>query len=581
MPTGDVRRRRQFPRSDLLVGALLVLLGILFFRRALDRDHWSEWGAFDAQTLLSVRQWNEGGWLANHMLFNPQGYAPAMVLVDDEPLRHHAHGTHSGGIGNRRLYTHYPPGYLVPYAVLDLIGLRGKAAAQTWSLLLSLLGLGFFYRALALLIPNPAALIAVAVYAFSWSFWAYADSLANQPLDDAMRFGLMWASLTACASSGAGRTKWLRRTWLLLFLLTLASFDSVLFAYLWVVGSEARASRRFPWRLAAGFALAPLLAECLLLLQNASYLGFDAMIRDAATVTLDKAGVAADGSVSSRVMEQIRLLANHLEPFGGPFVLAAVVGVRELWRGVIAPGSTLQQGLSRGHLALLLVAGSAFPAVLPVAGGMAYQSRQLAPLAGAAAGDALWMLIAQARALRKGSGLLAGVAGLAALTLGALSLHHMRAAWEPATYDRSLLERVPDVGQSVKIAREFMAPLKSSYPPIFFSGGGVLWVADPDYDVRAPQIHPLVELYADSRPVLCVRDTATLSADLGYFLSHAQERFSPVLVMKDAAELKLAADDLARAGLTRAGWMRAVPAEGAILLDLSDAVPWERFPQAR
>src|SRR3990172_12688862 len=108
------------------LGIFLTLLLVFLSVRASDEYRWSDWGFGDAQSMLSLRQWEEGGWFSNYFLFIPQGYAEVIKFFDDPNLRQHAHGTCPGSsprVGPRLWYTHYPAGYLVPYAILFRIGL--------------------------------------------------------------------------------------------------------------------------------------------------------------------------------------------------------------------------------------------------------------------------------------------------------------------------------------------------------------------------------------------------------------------------------------------------------------------------
>ena len=66
----------------LALGIFLLFLLIVLSVRADDEYRWSDWGFGDAQTMLSLRQWEEGGWFHNYLLFKPQGYSPVIDLLD-------------------------------------------------------------------------------------------------------------------------------------------------------------------------------------------------------------------------------------------------------------------------------------------------------------------------------------------------------------------------------------------------------------------------------------------------------------------------------------------------------------------
>jgi len=76
----------------------------------------------------------------------------------------------------------------------------------------------------------PVALAAAVFYALSPAFLGYADAIANQPIDDLHRFGLILAVvLTTLALHPRLRQAALLAAWVLEFLLSLFSFDSVFF----------------------------------------------------------------------------------------------------------------------------------------------------------------------------------------------------------------------------------------------------------------------------------------------------------------------------------------------------------------
>jgi hypothetical protein len=125
----------------------VCLLGFLLFR-ACDEYRWSDWGPGDAQTMLSLRQWQKDGWRAHKLLFIPQGYASSVRMLDEPPLRHHAHGVSPGTsprVGPRLWYTHYPSGYLIPYALLFGAGVEQIFPLRALSVIFSLGALILMY----------------------------------------------------------------------------------------------------------------------------------------------------------------------------------------------------------------------------------------------------------------------------------------------------------------------------------------------------------------------------------------------------------------------------------------------------
>jgi hypothetical protein len=212
----------------IALGVFLVGLLLFLSVRASDQYRWSDWGFGDAQTMLSLRQWEEGGWLANDFLFVPQGYAKVVTLLDDLPLRHHAHGTCPGSsprVGPRLRYTHYPAGYLIPYAVFFRLGLDNLFGARMLSILFSVCGLTLMYVLFSKLTSPAVAFLAVFFYGLSPVFLGYADALANQPLDDLLRFAFMLAVVLSTRAGSARQRKWWAvSAWGLQFMLSLWGF---------------------------------------------------------------------------------------------------------------------------------------------------------------------------------------------------------------------------------------------------------------------------------------------------------------------------------------------------------------------
>jgi hypothetical protein len=52
-----------------------------------------------------------------------------------------------------------------------------------------------------------------------------------------------------------------------------------------------------------------------------------------------------------------------------------------------------------------------------------------------------------------------------------------------------------------------------------------------------PQIHPILEYYIGSKPILCFDNPVDLLTDLRYMLKNSKDKFSPVLVAASPVEL--------------------------------------------
>ncbi|MBM3254249.1 MAG: hypothetical protein FJZ16_08355, partial [Candidatus Omnitrophica bacterium] len=264
-----------------ILGILLLCLFLFLSFTITDEHHWSDWAFGDAQSILTIRHWEEKGWLKNKLLFIPQGYARVVELFDKPPLRHHAHGTITGTIGPRLYYTHYPSGYLIPYALLSKMGYNDITYLRKLSLLFSFGAVILMYILFSRITSPRISFVVVVFYLLSPSFLGFANSIANQPIDDLLRFAFMLLIVLSTRTSSLSHMRIYKTSaWIVEFLLSLSSFDSVFFVYIWLVGWDLIEHRGFRWKTYVVFALAPLAAQGLLFLQNVWYLGLNDSIRD-------------------------------------------------------------------------------------------------------------------------------------------------------------------------------------------------------------------------------------------------------------------------------------------------------------
>jgi len=368
------------------------------------------------------------------------------------------------------------------------------------------------------------------------------------------------------------RRRWSIAAWCIQFGLSLTSLDSVFFAYAWLVGWHFFETRRFDWRRYLLHALAPVLAQSLLFAQNAWYLGAKTMVDDVIKVLAEKSAARSDAP-AGRGQVLTYLLPRHLGNYvGGLWGLAILLAAA--WGPRLVPAKVRDLLLPTRLLVLLFAAGAAYPFLLPVAGHMPYQARQWGPFAAAAsagvvAGLALWGL-AQAQALVRGL----AIAVPLALSVGIVR-HQLRVPGNPDYVAETMRAR-----PSVALAKE-LAARSTRYEPVYFSGGGLDWVWDTKYDPRAPQIHPVVEVYAGRRPILCFRTQSVMAEDLGYMLAHAGARFSPVVTAPDEHVLRGIIEALAQQQLLTTNNVEVHAAAGASYADLTDAIAWDRFPSLR
>lgn len=575
-------------RRWLLVTAfLLILLFAFMVNRSRDEDRWSDWGFGDAQTMLSLKHWDKGGWLANYLLFIPQGFAEVIQQFDDVNLRQHAHGTCPGSsprIGPRLWYTHYPAGYLVPYAALFKVGLESKFAMQVFSQILSLLALLLMYLTFARITNPGLTFLAVLFYALSRPFLGFADSLANLPLDDLLRFGFMYAVVMSTRDDRESRrNRWLVAAWIIEFCLSLSSFDSVFFIFAWLVGwdlLEGKGLQLKKWFL---FGMAPTSAHGLQFLQNVWYLGLkDAAIDIKDAFLLKNAGDASYNAghgrldvIKGSVIIVLKGIFPRLE------VLWALCG------GYAAYALLLRDRRERCMppillFVLLFLCGLMFILILPHAARMPYEARQMMPFAALLVASVTWSFFRLFQATLFGNFAQQAWGGKhVAKWLSAPGLLVLLTTWlfawgvhlitpqQPPTYDQ--VRDIPDTAMAKEINRN----LETAYDAVIFDAGAFQTFWDPRYVPGYPQILPLTEFNAGSRPILCFDQPEGVVKDLTYLVTNSKVRFSPVLTASDTSTFDKVIDLLYRDGVITARPEQVIQVMGRPLADLTNVIRWK------
>jgi len=572
---------------------LLLLTGFFLFlahRADTERYHWSYWGFGDAQTMLTLNQWEKGGWLHNYLLFKPQGWAPTVDLLDEPELRHHARGispASSPRVGPRLWYTHYPAGYLVPYAALYRLGVSSLYGLQLYSIAISLAALVLMYLTFSAITDTLVALIAVLFYGGSTIFLGYADSLANQPLDDLLRFAFMLATIFSTRVAGAGRQRcWLAVAWGLEFCLSLSSFDSVFFLYTWLVGWDLLEHRGLRWWKWLLFALAPISAHSLQFLQNVWYLGWhdagldivDAFMMKHSPGWLATAESAPPHRLTAVLFALLQVFYSIYSPSLVLLVpLALYAGYRRLFPGQQCAGLP-----SFPLLLLLFSCGLGYVLVLPLAATMAYEGRQMIPFVamliggfscsvirtachcwrqgheGTRLGDRIW-------SRPYGYAFLGGVV-LMMFWIGFVVTNRYPSPWA-----------VGDDGVEELEFAQYLGRLATRTAPAFFVTGGLNFKSQ-DYPQGYPSVAPDTEYYAGSRTILCFANAELLANDLMTMLTLAkgEDSFSPVLISDRPEQIGAVV-----AVLEQRKWLREVPrgidaVQGRFLLDLTPFLDWSQ-----
>lgn len=280
--------------------ALVVLLTVYLGLKTLPEDGWSGWGEQSAQTLLSIEHWAQDGFLENKLLFVPVGYSKVARYLDDPSLRHHARGTVTGYlIGKRLYYTHYPSGYMIPFALLRKAGVTERYAFRLLGLSFSIAALFLMYVFFNRISDSTVAFFGALYYGLSTMFLDFADSLANQPIDDLLRFAVLAVSVSAYGRAEARGSRVLV-IWFLFLALSLSSCDSTLFIFAWLIGLDIAAwlsdrEAALPWKRWLFYLSAPVIAFSAQMLQNWWYLGWEDLFLDLKGVVMSRTSARARG----------------------------------------------------------------------------------------------------------------------------------------------------------------------------------------------------------------------------------------------------------------------------------------------
>ncbi len=309
---------RQAIIKHLPVIILIFIIGSYLIIKALPENNWDGWRVGSAQALLSDKHWANDGFFKNYFLFLPQGYSKTVRYFDDPQLRQHARGITTGGfIGKRLYYTHYPSGYLLPTALLMKLGIEKRVWLRFLEILFSLGALTILYGIFLMISNRLVATLAVLYYSFSILFLDYADTLANQPIDELLRLGIIFLSLTTLNDKKKYTNYFI---WILYFILSLSSYDSTFFIFAWLVGLDVIINKKVDWKKWILWTLAPMFAFSIQLFQNILYLGFH-------NALLDLTGAFKVQIVGSRSGFFVSHLKRLTDPFSWFFGVAQYLGI--------------------------------------------------------------------------------------------------------------------------------------------------------------------------------------------------------------------------------------------------------------
>ena len=590
---------------NIALGIFLIFLLIFFVIRATDEDRWSDWGFGDAQTILSLRQWEEGGWIANKFLFVPQGYAKVVQEMFDEPeLSHHAHGICPGvskTVGPKLRYTHYPAGYLVPYAFLFRLGIDKMFYMRLLSILLSFGALVLMYMVFSRITSRAVSFFAVFFYGLTPTFLGFADTLANQPIDDLLRFAFMFAIVLSTRSESAKHRRiWMFSAWIFEFMLSLSSFDSVFFIYFWLIGWDILDGQGFRWKRYLIYALAPVSAHSLQFLQNIWYLGFDNAIVDIKDTFLQKSGAEeGHGPIFMRWVSLMILFDNLYNPSW----LIVIMFILYAVYAIFLKGKADSELPSVKLLTVLFFCGLVFLVILPHGARMPYEARQMIPFASLLIGGVSWSFLKEFKNAVYSIGdnidekgyvirkrlkvpylLLSSVMLLVFWYLFIFNERkpvyeipenqvEMGMAGDAYSMSRAVWNN--NLLSDVLFAKEINESLFAIYEPVLFDVGGFQIFWDPTYVPGYPQINPLMEYYAGSKPILCFDEPGLLAADIIYMVRKSPYKFSPVLISRDQAALERVLSVLQENGILKQWPPNFHYVMGRFVLDITGYLNWD------
>lgn len=506
----------------VLVAALCVYFGF----KISSYYSWDDWAFGSAQTMMTMEHWRNEGMAQSKFLFAPVGYSKTVKYLDEPEMRHHAKGTATGQlIGNRLYYTHYPSGYLIPYGLLAKIGFVQRHWFRILAVLFSLGGLSLMYGLFYLISNKYIAFIATLFYASSLPFLGLADSLANMPVDDFLRFLILFLSVYSLKKASADKKIFYDAAiWMAYLALSLSSYDSTFFVFVWLVGLDIIAHKKFLWKRWLVLSSAPIFAFGLQFLQNAWYLGY----RDAVLDMYGSFKFRADTGPGTNIVERharamfspLVYMINMQARFAIPATAALFLLFWKFKNKIIYSWPKTQ------YLILLAAAGFAYPFVLSSSAYFPYQARQIAPFISLllACAIALVFFLFKNRKITAAVFLSALVAWF--LFLHVKETHTYVKQWSPNQFDQKLTGLAAEI-KSAADGRDAVA-----------------FRLDTEDHRRYPQAEAVFEYYS-GLPVLSFNNPEDLKRDLTWLKSRSEFPFKAVVVVKNEEvknRYKLSAD---------------------------------------
>lgn len=265
---------------------ILIIILILFSYlgvKAFNPDGWDGWTFPTAQVLMSNQYWVRDGLIKHYFLFIAYPYSKLIYYLDEPEFRNRMIDDFGGALKRNRIYyTHYPPGYLIPFALIEKIGITQRSLLRIFALLISLSGLAIFYWFIKSFSNKIVAAIASVYYGFSVIFLNFADSIQTPPWSALFMFLIMALNVLAWRNF-ANQKKYSYYNsiiWFTYLVLSLLSYDATFFVFAYLILFDVLIQKKFLWRRWLLFASAPVLGFSLQILQNIWYLGWHDMWQD-------------------------------------------------------------------------------------------------------------------------------------------------------------------------------------------------------------------------------------------------------------------------------------------------------------
>lgn len=265
-----------FIKQNILILALILTLGLYLGIKSFNNG-WDGWGFGSAQTLMSSEYWARDGFAKNYFLFIPSPYSKLTKYLDESEFRNRNIDDFSGALKRHRIYyTHYPPLYLIPYALLTKLGIESREIFRIFSILISLSALFLFYLFIKSITNKAVATVASVYYGFSVTFLNYADSISIQPWTILFTFLILNLSIFAWRNID-NQKKYQRYNfyiWFVYLALALSSYDATFYVFAYLILFDILILKKFIWQRWLFFASAPILGFVLQVNQNIWYLGW-------------------------------------------------------------------------------------------------------------------------------------------------------------------------------------------------------------------------------------------------------------------------------------------------------------------